>query len=434
LEEVNDLFVKGFQKAGLDKFFGDFSAFTKSSQKAQAEALGRMTDALRLNPATGGYVITHFRDVNTELSFGLMDAWKQLKPAYAAATEANKPLHLIISLADANQYAGEEMDVGLAVVNEEGKSRAGEVSLQIQSSDGKVIKSQKQPAALNERVQSLGKVHLPVPTSPGTYRLVGSLVLGGSTLDRNAQTILVLKRPSRQAEPALPMALFDPDGHWTPLLSNFPLQVSAYSPELPPQKVYMVGPLAASLADYPLAQLKGVMELVREGATLVMNELPADTTAVAAKFSLFPIPVSLAAMGEYMIFATHWIRAHALTAGLPANLVLDQNYAAVLPRLLLEKPDAEPIAGAVVNYYFQPKWFPSLVVAPVDKGHIIFYQFRLFESLGKDPVADRLFMNLVRYADSIATLPGVGLTPVRQKELEEEVAKTRKKSAGETKQ
>jgi hypothetical protein len=176
------------------------------------------------------------------------------------------------------------------------------------------------------------------------------------------------------------------------------------------------------------------MDLVRQGATLVMVELPGDTTAVAEKLGVFPIPVSMTAMGEYMIMASHWIRDHELTSGLPSNLVLDQRYAEVLPRFLLDKPNNEAIAGAVVIHYFQPKWFPSLVVAPVEKGHILFCQFRLFENLGKDPVADRLFMNLVRYADSIATVPAAGLTPARQKELEQEVADARKKTTGETKQ
>jgi hypothetical protein len=434
LQEVNEMFRKGFLKSGLDKFFGNFSAFTQSSQEAQAEALARMTDALRLNPAMGGYIITQFRDVMTELSFGLMDEWKQMKPAYAAAAEANKPLHLIVSPSHSDQYAEEDVEVELTVVNEAGKSGAGQINLQVNSADGKVLNSQKRQATLGARVQSLGSLRLPAPANEGTYRLVGSLILGGKILDRNEQTILVLKRPNRQAGPVLPIALFDPDEHWAPRLSSFPLQVSAYNPELLPQKVYVVGPLAASLSDYPLAQLKGVMDLVRQGATLIIDELPGDTTAVAERFGVFPIPVSMAAMGEYMIMASHWIRDHELTSGLPSNLVLDQRYAEVLPRFLLDKPDNEAIGGAVVIHYFQPKWFPSLVVAPVEKGHIIFCQFRLFENLGKDPVADRLFMNLVRYADSIATVPAAGLTPARQKELEQEVADARKKTTGETKQ
>jgi hypothetical protein len=192
----------------------------------------------------------------------------------------------------------------------------------------------------------------------------------------------------------------------------------------------MVAAHADSFLDYPLGQLKGLAELARQGSTLILFELPLDTNEVVEKLGVLPMAVKISVPDG---FTTQWIRAHPITDGLPSNIVLDQRYAEILPARLLETPADEVVAGLLVNAFgdYGRRWVHSLVITPVGKGHVIFCQLRLLDNLTKDPLADRLFMNLVRYADSIARKPDAPLGQKQQETFEQEVANRKKQIAGE---
>jgi hypothetical protein len=430
IEEIYAIFRKGFTELGLDKAFGDFAAFTRSSRESQAAAATRMIDALRLNPLTAGYDICHWNDSNFEFAFGLLDEWRQPKPSYAAAAAANKPFHIIVSTVRSNFYAGEPMEVELAIVNDEGRVGKVETDLEVESEDGKVLQKQTQQAILGTRVQPLGRFRLVAPSREGSFSLNATLSLDGKLVDRTEHSILVLKRIRQQGGAGVDVGVLDPDGRLAGRLRHLTLTVSTYSANTPPQSVYMVGPMADSLFDYPLGQLKGMVELARRGATLILFELPLDTKGVSEKLGVFPIPITVALPDG---FTTQWIRSHEITTGLPSNIVLDQRYAEVLPARFLEKPADEVVAGLLVNSFgdYRRRWLHSLVITPVEKGHIIICQLRLLDNLGEDPLADRLLMNLVRYAESIARKPEAPLGQERQEAFNKEVSEGRKQRQGE---
>jgi hypothetical protein len=430
LEEIYALFKKGFNELGLEKSFGDFAAFARSSRASQAEALTRMIDALRLNPLTGGYDICHWNDASFEFPFGLVDEWRNPKPSLAAAAAANKPLHLIVSTARSNFYAGEPMNVELTVVNDEGQSGKVEAHLEITSADGKVLQEQTRLSALGTRVQPLGRLHLAAPFAEGDFHLVATLKLDGKPVDRTEHNILVLKRLRLRAEASAGVGVLAPGGGWAGPLKNLPIKISPYSADAQAQSVYLVGPLADSLYDYPLGQLKSLVELAHRGATLVLFELPMDSGEVSEKFGVFPTPLTVSFPEG---FKAQWIRAHAITAGLPSNLVLDQRYAEVLPARFVEMPADEIVGGMLLDSFgdYHRRWFQSLATQSVDQGHIIICQFRLLDNLGKDPLADRLVMNVVNYAASIAHAPQAPLGQEREEAFNQQIAGRRKQVQGE---
>lgn len=424
LEEIYGLFRKGFTDHGLDKWFGDFAAFARSSRDAQAEALTRMIEALRINPLTAGYDICHWNDASFEFPFGLVDEWRNPKPSYAAAAAANKPLHIIVATARSNFYAGEPVEAVLAIVNDEGRKGNAEVVIEIAAEDGHVLQKLTRATALGTRVQSLGTVHLVAPFAEGSFQLNATMHLDGRVVDRTEQKILVIERPNPRTESAVDAGVLDPVGRLTAQLQTLPVKISTYNADAPTKSVYLVGPLADSLYDYPLAQLKGLVELARRGATLVLLELPMDSGVVSEKFSVFPTPLKVDFPEGFKL---QWIRAHPITAGLPSNLVLNQRYADVLPARFLEMPADEIVGGMLLDSFgdYHRRWFHSLVVNRVEKGHIIICQYRLLDNLGKDPLADRLFMNLLGYAQSIAHKPNAPVGHASEKAMEEMVSERR---------
>jgi hypothetical protein len=430
LEEIYALFRKGFNDQGLDKWFGDFAAFARSSRDAQAEALTRMIDALRMNPLTAGYDICHWNDANFEFPFGLVDEWRNPKPSYTAARAANTPLHIIVSTARSNFYAGEPLDGELTLVNDEGHVGKVEINLQVSSADGNVLQKQTRAMALGPRVKSLGSFRLVAPFVEGDFRLSATLNLDGKLLDRTEHKILVLRRLRPRGETITDVGILDPGGGMAGRLQSLPIKVSRYRADAPAQSIYMVGPLADSLYDYPLAELKGLVDLAHRGASLVLLELPNDAGQVSDKFGVFPTPLKVDFPEG---FKTQWIRAHAITAGLPSSLVLDQRYADVLPARFLDMRADETVGGVLLNSFgdYHRRWFQSLVINEVDKGHIIICQYRLLENLGKDPLADRLFMNLIAYAQSISHKPEAPLGNDRQEAFNQQVVDQQKQVQGD---
>ena len=43
-------------------------------------------------------------------------------------------------------------------------------------------------------------------------------------------------------------------------------------------------------------------------------------------------------------------------------------------------------------------WGADLAILPIDKGRVVVSQLRIVENLGRDPVADKLLRNLLKFA------------------------------------
>jgi beta-galactosidase len=429
LEEVYAIIEKGFKELGLDKAFGSFNAFARSSRDAQAEALTRMIDALRINPLTAGYDICHWNDSNFEFAFGLVDEWRTPKPSLAAATAANKPLHVIVSRPRFNLYAGDPFATELTIVNDEQREGKAEVSLQLLSPNGKIVQHQERSVSLGVRVEPIGSIRLTAPPSEGDYQLRASLKLEGKSVDVTTHHVLVLKRADLTG-PQLPnLAVLDPTGEFEMHIAKLVPKVSAYRPDAPAQSVYLVSPGPESLNDYPLAQVKRLVEFAHRGATVIFFELPMDSGDVSEKFGIFPFPLKVDFPEGFKL---QWIRKHPITAGLPSNLVLDQRYADVLPTRFLQVGSDEVVGGMLIDSFgnYRERWLQSLTTNRVGTGHIILCQFRILENLGRDTLSDRFFVNLLSYAQSISHPPTeTGLQP--QVAFNQQLASARVKVQGD---
>jgi hypothetical protein len=113
----------------------------------------------------------------------------------------------------------------------------------------------------------------------------------------------------------------------------------------------------------------------------------------------------------------HWIciprlvNDHPVFDGLPVNCMMGPVYENVWAQSTLLDVGGETIAGAIgfdwfpdydlsKRHYYGPGdvwWGADVAVAPLDKGRCIVSQLRLVENLGKDPVADKILFNLIRW-------------------------------------
>ena len=95
LETINNTSLKKHQQA---------------SQEFQADAVRLHTEALRANPAVGGYGFCQLFDSNAIEVDGIVDFWRnKRKKSFQVMQEMNKPLVLILRCSPMNARSGQDM-------------------------------------------------------------------------------------------------------------------------------------------------------------------------------------------------------------------------------------------------------------------------------------------------------------------------------------
>jgi hypothetical protein len=106
----------------------------------------------------------------------------------------------------------------------------------------------------------------------------------------------------------------------------------------------------------------------------------------------------------------HLVRDHPIFAGLPAGGMMRDIYENVWATQTLRDLRGEPIVASIGFEWFSPDhkmhysgpgeswWGADLAILPNDKGRVVVSQLRIVENLGRDPVADKLLRNLLKFA------------------------------------
>jgi hypothetical protein len=125
---------------------------------------------------------------------------------------------------------------------------------------------------------------------------------------------------------------------------------------------------------------------------------------------LFPVKSSLRQARGMWMSVSHYVRSHPVFDGLPAKGLMDQDYANICAQATMMGLPGETVAGSVsweneAQDYRGPLAFwhgSDVAVVPHGKGKLILSTLELLDHLGKDPVADKLLFNIIRYAEQIA--------------------------------
>jgi hypothetical protein len=102
----------------------------------------------------------------------------------------------------------------------------------------------------------------------------------------------------------------------------------------------------------------------------------------------------------------HAVKKHPIFEGLPVNCLMGQDYQNVCARETIIGLESEGIVCSLswdwIRNYLGPSnawWGSDLAIVPYGRGKIILSTLQIIENLGKDPVADKIFYNMVNFAD-----------------------------------
>lgn len=111
----------------------------------------------------------------------------------------------------------------------------------------------------------------------------------------------------------------------------------------------------------------------------------------------------------------HGVRPHPIFDGLPSRDFMGQTYLNVCAMETLEGIQSLPIVGSLSYDWGQGRhadqnyrgpldvwWGTDMAEVPQGKGRMLLSTLRLLENLEKDPVAEKLLYNLIRWSASVS--------------------------------
>lgn len=408
---------EGFRHRQLDRVFGDFSAFAEATRALQADAARIQVDAVRINTRIAGYCYTQLSDSEAEFCAGILDRSGRPKPVFDALKQAQAPLRVVIDMPRTNLVPRQSVHITVTLLNERRLEDRVALSLQVVGPTNQVLWKKKRDIKIPRSGKELWSGSISASGSPGIHKFVVRIMKGMERLAENTIEFHVL-------EPAPPcdvdIHLLDPQGAWTKQCAALAKPSNIQAP------IHIIPPLANTIRAYPDNQLAQILGQVKEGAVALFFQPPEDWNDLAELIDPAIRATSCEAIGGPG-GVYHYAKLHALFDGLPARGLMRQAYRrTVAPRTFLEAGeedicgtfDTAPLTAREPHEGQNECWGNDILVHRYGSGRIVFTHLRILDHLGDDPVADRLFVNMLKHFARRAVPAGKGTLPIHQKSVE----------------
>jgi len=406
------------KESGFDALYPDLRRFCLDQQKQHGEANKRMIEAARSNPAVIGYCVHALVGGDWIIGAGLLDMWRNPKTyAYEGTKEANQPRLVSIRVFPRNVYAERGARVEVTGVNEL-DAVGGTLSVELIAADGTVAYRKEAPVDMAAGIKRLFSEELDTRPLAGTYAVKAKIVAAdGSLIAENAYEIDVFS-PAQLAVPQARVAVLDVGNLLRPFLNKAGVAFVDFDAGTNRSLPVFVSRTAA-WNPKDKQRFAELVEFVRRGGTAVCLEgvgtAGGHRFAGAASETTSPLlPVSfrrVSAVGTWTGIP-QLVKNHPIFDGLPAACMMGSVYENVWSPVALCDVGGEPIVAVIgfdwfpegdrmKRHYYGPgdTWWGAVVTnIPCGEGRLVISQLRLLENLDKDPVADKILFNLIRYA------------------------------------
>lgn len=414
-----------FQKTGFNKAFPDFEKYCIEEQRMHGIANKRMIEATRCNPKVNGYCIHALTDGDWILGAGIVDLWRNPKTlAYDMTKEANGKQIVSIRIIPRNIYAKRGAKLKIAGVNEVEEDDVS-MSVIITSKKGKKVFSKFLKTKFRNGISNLFEDQLNTASMKGSYSV--EVVLNdasGKKITSNTQTFDVFTKKQLHI-PKNSIALVDPLNSIAPYLKEQGIPTLEFSSSIDVSIPVVVGKLDKN--DTILKkQIAEVKQFVDGGGFALFLEVAGTNLTwgkwidgkrnprVLEDFNVDRLPMDailLDARGNYIP------RGQIVTDGpvfkdLPTNIIMSGVYENIHPKESICRPNkGNYLAGSVA--YEQNKnmdimlrhyngvgdvyWAADVLLIEYGKGEILYSTLQIIENLGKDPVAEKVLYNMVKY-------------------------------------
>ncbi len=411
-ERLHDSYLAVYERTGLEEVFPTFHDFMLACQEVHYTGNKLMAEACRINGDIAGIGIHSLNDGDWIVGAGLIDNFRNPKRAYYAIQETFADRYLAIRPSAQNVYAGQGVQVLLTSVNDE-EAVTGTLSLQVTAGDGQRALEHSEETTLPAGIVDLGEYGVATDGLAGRCLVEVAFGAGAETVASNCASFYVLAQAG-SALPGQDVALIDLDGALGAYLSGSDLRSTPFSGETPRSQRTLVNLNGWGGEEQPV--FAELARWVSGGGTAVFLGMPPENTLTTRyrmekhlpKDLLLPFTVTYYSGKGLWTPCSHVVREHPVYDGLPSACLMGQEYRDVVSRWSIVAPETDWISGNVTydwyaglkhkqNYTGVTAAFHGADLTEIahGEGSYILCTHRLVENLGKDPLAERLFSNLV---------------------------------------
>ncbi|RLI53401.1 MAG: hypothetical protein DRO87_11705, partial [Candidatus Thorarchaeota archaeon] len=409
------------RESSLDEIFDGVSELCLATQELQAVGNKLQLEALRLNPNMDGYCLHAFTGGDWVFGAGIVDLWRNPKKSYFTVQQVNRPIYLAVRATPRNVYAGKRIELKVTALSEV-LEKGCKAIIEVSSPNGEQVYRKEKKLTLKTGIESVFVMDFKTEKLSGRYTLSAKLEKDSTVLSENAFSFLVFGEKDLPV-PTRKFRIVDPRGLLKSFLRHKGIEFSEFIAGQDSERpVFICTAYAANAKIFE--KYIYVFNFVKRGGVAVLLKPPLErlkrnwypVTGVISytlpapshmlhRTGLFPFRLKTRrAVGNWVPVA-HAVKQHPIFEGLPVNCLMGQDYQSVCATETIVSLEGESIVSSIswdwIRNYLGPSnawWGSDLAIVPYGKGKIILSTLRIIENLGKDPVADKIFYNMVHFA------------------------------------
>jgi len=407
------------KKIEFDGIYQNTELLYLEQQKMHGIANKRMIEASRLNSSIKGYCIHALVGGDWVLGAGLLDLWRNPKTlAYDMTKAANQPTVAPIRILPRNVFKNQGFNLKVYGVNENNHSDVKAV-ISIKDSLDNIVFSETSISDLDRGINVLFDKKLSSLKMNGSYK-VHAVILDkkGNAITENSESFDVFDNESYQLPKEL-FALHDPKGDLTNFLVSKKINFIPFTPALDVDIPVIVGQSENKKQYAEDAEM--IQNHVNKGGYAVFLEVKGKPTKnfdrVLKEIPQQGLPTNAQMLGKWPTLGgwaakSHIIKKHPIFEGLPTNQIMHGVYENIHPITSMAKQEGVYIVGMIgydhfpnndimLRHYNGPGevwWAADVLESDHGKGQMLLSTLRIIENLGKDPVAEKILMNIISYS------------------------------------
>ncbi len=395
--EAQKEFDRIFLERQLDRCFGGMENFFAASQQLQADGIRAQLDAIRSNIKMMGYGVESLCDGPSTSPFGLADVKRHAKPVLKSLKQVQHGVRPVVQIYKTNLVPREEVNVTILLINEARIEGRGELSLQVVGPTNQVLWKKKRLVKIPRHGRELWSGEIAASGSPGPHKFVVRLMQDNRVVGENFVDLHVV--PSHDTEP-VEINVLGSQSKWRSPCGRLAKLHNFLAP------IHIVPPLANTIRAYPANDLIQVLAQVNEGAVAIIFSPPEDWNDLT-EYVGAGLKISSCRIDKGRRVNHHYAKLHPVFDGLPSRDLMGQPYHNILSLQAFESESDEEMSGvhsvwrdndsASGSNGLRHWWGNNITVKRLGAGRVVFTHLRILEHLGADPVADRVFVNLLQH-------------------------------------
>ncbi len=356
--------------------------FNEQLNKFGQQAIGGLIESFLINTQIAGYIFDQWSDTKNDF-YGLVDWFHQPKPLLEFVKSMNQKCLIMSETEVRTPYIGTSAAMTIYLLNEIRLEEYG-LLVRVKGPNGRIWHQESMPGVASPGINQLGRFKFPVGMERGWFTFDLALTRGKKEIAKKEEVFFVPDKV--ELDELLPQVTFK---------GKFPQTISYASNS----QSHII--LANQLSELSLPEVQFLLDQVENGKTLVCCNLNQDDAAILNKTKRLPCDLELFRSSWTGHACLHLAENVEELKNLPVNCIMSHSYADILPNWsLIPAENLNPILRCILISRSSSnggylKLGLNLASLGFGKGEIIFNQFKIFDVLGKNALADVMFYNLI---------------------------------------